>query len=154
MDKKYVFVRDGVPEEVNAERWVWGVVYKDNTELHQFGDDGIFHQFKEIKQDEVKLFSMYRLDDMSKRHDLVKTDGMQIFHFYVNIGDLNNPEYKKKIYAFGFKDTTRFTHVEKKGEDGVWETVKSFATSHTFILPDDRTIISAEHNIDFTLFNI
>lgn len=125
-------------EEIEAipERWVWGVVYKDGTELKQFGDDGIFHQFGEINQEEVAMFVMYKFDDDSKRIDL-PVEGKQIFHFYRNLvfDMLTEGERKVRAYCFGYKDK----------ETG--------ASAYHFILPDDRIVIS-DKDLDLTKFNI
>lgn len=136
---KYTFVRDGKPEEVKPERWVWGVVYGDNTELHQFGDDGVFHQIKEIRMKEVKMFTMYKFDDMKKRIDLVITPEMQIVHFYRNIRPAGEDHFIK-VYVFGYAVEDR--------ESGM------LAKTFNFILPDDRIIISNRDNIDLTKFGL
>ena len=134
---EYIFTNEkGIEERVEEERWGWGVVYKDDSELHQFGNDGKFHRFAEIQMDNVKLFSMYNLKDMSKRIDIVLTEAMQIFHFYRNI----KPWYLDsfvKVYVFGYKN-------RETGE-----------TCYNFILPDDRIIITSnKDNIDLVKFNI
>ena len=120
-------------EKVNLERWVWGVVYKDGSELHQFDSEGIFHQFKEINLPEVKMFSMYRSDDMGKRYDIVVTEGMQLFHFYRNVKPYYLDNYVK-VYVFGWK---------KDGKE-----------SYHFILPDDRMVMSDINNVDLPQFNL
>ena len=119
-------------EKVDPERWGWGVIYKDNTELHQFDDSGTFHQFDEIDVPNVKMFTMYRLDDMSKRIDMPICEGMQFFHFYRNIRQSHTGFVR--IYVFGWK----------KGEE----------TTYNFILPDDRMIVSSVDNVDLAQFNI
>jgi len=136
----YTFIRDGKPEIVDPERWVWGVIYKDDTELHQFESDGvcckgIFHQIKEIKWKEVKIFSMYKLKDISKRIDLVVEPDMQVFHFYRNIKTSYMDSFMK-IYVFGYK-------VRRTSE-----------TVYNFILPDDRVIIANRDNIDLSRFEL
>ena len=136
---EYLFNREGTIETVQLEKWVWGVVYKDDTELHQFGSKGDFHQFKEIKKEEVKMFTMYKSDDMSKRIDLLITPEMSFFHFYRNI----RPEWSEvfiKIYVFGF--------AVKDKQSGMLE--KTFM----FILPDDRILVSNRDNIDLSLFDL
>lgn len=123
-------------ETVNLEKWGWGVVYKDGTELHQFDSEGIFHQFKEIKQDQVVMFTMYKTAFHLKeanRIDMVITEGMKIMHFYRNIRPAGYDQFIK-TYVFGY---------EKDG-------VKCF----NFILPDDRVIVSSVDDIDLTKFNI
>lgn len=124
--------------EVPLERWVWGVVYFDNTELHQFEkgkDVGVFHQIGEINWEKVKMFTMYKPDDMNKRIDLLVTPEIQVFHFYRNI----RPAYLDhfiKVYVFGYKmrGTSRAVY--------------------NFILPDDRILVSSKDNVDLSLFNI
>jgi len=104
---------EGKKEEVKLEDWVWGVVYKDNKELQQYelvnGGEllGVFHQFKEIKQDEVRLFVMRNLKT-GQRFDIVRPEGAQIFHFYRNCGsqrteDKGDAIKFNKIYVFGYK---------------------------------------------------
>ena len=122
-------------ETITPERWVWGVIYKSNSELHQFGNDGIFHQIKEIRWDEVKMFTMYKFGNMDRRIDLLAMPDMQIFHFYRNIKPAGVDHFIK-IYVFGYKLR------------GISEAV------YNFILPDDRVIISNKDNIDLTRFEI
>ena len=122
-------------EVIEPERWVWGVIYKDNSELHQFGNDLIFHQIKEIKWAEVKMFTMYKMDDMKKRIDMVVMPDMQVFHFYRNIRPAGVDHFIK-VYVFGYK---------------IRETSKA---CYNFILPDDRMIIADQDNIDLTKFEI
>jgi len=124
--------------EVSIERWSWGVIYNDNTELHQFQDgepDGIFHRIQEIDWSRVKMFSMYKSDDIKKRIDILVTPEMQVFHFYRNI----KPFYLEgfvKVYVFGYKIK------------GTSETV------YNFILPDDRVLVSSKDNVDLSLFEL
>lgn len=125
-------------EEIEAqpERWVWGVVYKDQTTLHQFQDDGTFHQFGEIKQDEVEMFVMHKFENRDARIDVI-AEGKQIFHFYRNIVlDMLTPEERKvKVYVFGWKD-------KETGQ-----------ATYNYILPDDRLVV-ADHDVDISKFNI
>jgi len=39
----------GQKEEVALEAWMWGVIYKDGSEMLQFDPAGIFHRIGEIK---------------------------------------------------------------------------------------------------------
>lgn len=125
----YFFERDGVKEAVALERWGWGVIYKDGTELHQFGEAGDFHQFREIVQEEVAMFVMYRTDDMSKRIDMPLQEGMKLVHFYTNVVlEAGLPSERRiRIYTFGWQDP--------RGAD-----------TFMYILPDDR-IITTNHKI-------
>lgn len=120
-------------EKIAPEKWGWGVLYKDNTELHQFDEQGNFHQFKEIDMPNAKMFTMYKLSDLSRRIDMVITEGMQFFHFYRNV---------KPYYANGF--VRAYVFGWKKGD----------VTSYNFILPDNRVIISSVDNVDLVAFNI
>jgi hypothetical protein len=133
----YIFTnKDGVKIEAKLEVWGWGVVYKDKTELRQFGNDGVFHQFADIKQDEVAMFVMEKTDESGKRIDMA-VEGKQVFHFYRNIVlNMLTPEQRKiRVYCFGWKDR----------ETG--------ATSYNFILPDDRVVIG-DRDLDLTKFGI
>ena len=128
---QYIFEK--TKEVVKEEKWVWGVIYKDDTELHQFGSDGAFHQIKEIRMDDVKLFTMYKLEDMSKRIDMVVSPEMQLFHFYRNIKPWYLDRFAK-VYVFGYK----IRGTSKK--------------CYNFILPDDRIIVSDKENVDLVNF--
>lgn len=133
----YQFNRDGVMEEVQPEQWGWGVIYKDGSELHQFGENGVFHQFKEIEQDKVELFAMYKLDDMSKRYDFVVSEDMKLIHFYRNIRPAHLT-YFIKIYVFGYEK-----NIGGRNYKNLF-----------FILPDDRVVISDKDEIDLIKFNL
>lgn len=136
---KYLYNDNGTKIEVEPERWVWGVIYNDETELHQFeapankDSDGIFHRVGEIDQDRVKMAVLYKYNDPKKRIDLPWQPGMKLIHKYRNI----QPYYKDhfvKIYMFGYKLGNQ---------------------SHfTFILPDDRIILSPEDNVDLIQFSL
>lgn len=133
----YKYKEDGETKEMpNNERWNWGVQYENGEELHQFGNDDWFHSITEVEQDRVALFSMYKPDDMSKRHDLVVTEDMQLFHFYrhTHAHYFKNTNDTVKVYVYGFK--------------------KDSVASYHFILPDDRLIVSDVDNIDLPNFRL
>lgn len=90
--------------EASPERWVWGVIYKDGTELKQFAEDGTFHKFVEINQKEVDTFAMFRFEDMTKIFT-IKPNGAQIFHFYRNtiLNAATDGETRSRAYVFGTK---------------------------------------------------
>ena len=120
-------------EKVVLERWGWGVVYKDGRELRQFGKTGDFHRFSEIEQEHVRMFCMFRTDNMAKRIDVLIPAGAKIIHKYVN----TRPFYKKEFvrsYCFGYKLGSH--HV------------------YNFILPDDRIVMSNTDNIDLVKFKL
>ena len=125
----------GEIEIVNLERWIWGVVYKDGTELHQFDKDGNFHRLAEINQKEVNLFTMYQAEG-NGRYDIVMPEGARIIHKYRNI----RPYYMDhfvKIYMFGYRTGK-----------------KDFEYHYHFILPDNRMVISSQDNIDLSKFEL
>lgn len=123
--------------EVQPERWVWGVIYKDDTELHQFGDDGIFHQIGEVKQDQIKMAVLYRYGGpLERRIDIPWRDGMKLIHKYRNIvlnaGNLQ--EKRIKIYIFGYKYGDQY--------------------NLNYVLPDDRMVQSPKDDVELILFGI
>lgn len=139
MQKTYTFNRkdketgEVTVEQVPLERWVWGVVYQDGTELHQFMADGTFHQIGEIDQDKVKMFCLYKPEDPTKRIDMPVRKGMKIIYKY----KMTKPFYLNdfvRIYCLGYKDG-RHHHF-------------------TFILPDDRMIVSNHEDVDLVQFDL
>jgi len=137
--KQYKYKNEkGEIEMVDVERWIWGVVYKDGSELHQFDKDGNFHRLAEINQKEVVLFTMYKAEG-SGRYDIVMQDGARIIHKYRNI----RPYYMDRfvrVYMFGYRTG---------GGKG-----SKFEYHYHFILPDDRVVISNRDNIDLAKFEL
>jgi hypothetical protein len=134
---KYYLQKGAEKIEALPEVWCWGVLYKDGSQLNQFRDeDGSFHQFGEIKQEEVAMFVMYQFGNMEKRIDMV-VEGKQIFHFYRNmiLNHGTGEERRLRVYCFGYKN-------KETGE----------AVYH-YILPDDRLVVS-DKDIDITKFGI
>jgi hypothetical protein len=129
--KKYTLASTG--EEVSEERWGWGVVYKDGTELHQFGSQGDFHQVGEIVQENVHLFVMYKLDDPSKRIDLIVPQGAKIIHKYRHIRPFYLAHFVK-VYILGYKKGDHYCY--------------------NFILPDDRIVVSDRDDVNLEKFNL
>ena len=110
----YKFIRDGVAEEVNKEVWCWEAEYDNGTVLKQFGDDGIFHQFKEIDQKELTRFKMVHAD---KQPFILLFDPRRekLIHFYkrvrLNMGAENEVFFT--VYCFG-KETRVFNRIVKQ----------------------------------------
>lgn len=136
MSKEYTYSNKetGQEEVIKLEPWGWGVVYKDGTELHQFGANGDFHRVGEIDQDNVALWVLYRTDDMSKRIDIVLPPGAKVIHKYRNV----SPHYLPfntfvKVYMFGYKTAEGTYH-------------------YNFVLPDDRIVQSTTDDIDLVNF--
>jgi hypothetical protein len=120
---KYTFIRNGIEEEVNAEKWRWIAIYSDGEVLKQFDDENHFHQFKEIDQSKLAVFRMLK-DDTSMNYDLIfNSADMKLIHFYRHT-QLENGAIKLKCYVFGYE----------KNINGV--TVKSLQ----MIMPDDKLI--------------
>ena len=140
MENKFNFTnkKTGEVEQVNLERWVWGVVYQDDTELHQFDDKGVFHQLSEIDQKRLKLFTMYKSDESGKRIDVVMPEGARIIHKYRNLRPFYMDKFVK-VYMFGYRTG--------KNEN-------SFEYHYHFILPDDRMVISNKDNISLEQFEL
>jgi hypothetical protein len=124
-------------KEAIPERWVWAVLYKDDTELHQFEDDtGTFHQIKEIKHDQIKLAGLYNFNDPKRKIMIPWKEGMKFIHKYINVhshvqhaDDINATA---RVYVFGYKIGNEH--------------------HYTYILPNDWMIYSNEENIDLTTF--
>lgn len=135
MDSRiYTFTsKEGFTTCVEPERWQWGVVYKDGSELHQFGEDGIFHQIGEVKQEKIEMATLFKPEDQSRRIDIPWSEGMRLVHRYINIRP-PSAELFLRVYVFGFK----------------------FEGNHSFnfVLPDDRFILSATDSVDLTKFAI
>ena len=128
---EYTFEETG--EKIKPERWQWGVVYNNGKELKQFADDGTFHRIGEIDQDNIKLAALYKPDEPSKRIDIVWQEGMKIIHKYRNI----KPYYMNKwvrVYIWGYKQGKNY--------------------HYSFILPDDRIIMSNKNNISLEKFEL
>ena len=127
MDRKWHFTtEEGNKEEVALERWVWAVLYKDGTELHQFDDNGVFHQFKEIDVENVRLWVLYQPLG-NGRIDFVVPEGKEVslIHKYRNfIFAAGSPnETRQRAYMFGYK-------------------VKGGQPHYNFVMPDDRIVQS------------
>lgn len=120
-------------EKVDLLRWVWGVTYDDDTELHQFESDGSFHQIGEIDQKRARMFTLYRSDDPSKRIDMPLSPGMKIIAKYKVVKPFYLPE-AVRVYVVGFKSGPHHTFL--------------------FVLPDDRIILSNKENIDLPTYEL
>lgn len=89
-------------ESVANERWQWIAVYGDGTFLKQFDDTGIFHQFKEIDQEKLTIFSM--VSGTKQINVEFKPDKMKLIHFYQIHGRRFpcGPDMQYKLYCFGY----------------------------------------------------
>jgi len=130
----WTYVGEGKDEEVPVERWVWGALYEDGSELHQFDEAGYFHRFAEIEMEKLKYLSIYQSDNMGKRIDIPKPEKGQIFFFYRNIKPHYDQSHFHRVFVFGTK------------VDGV--------ASYMFMLPDDRMVFSNTDSIDLSLYGV
>jgi len=104
----YRFLRDGVWEDVTKEVWCWEAHYQNGQVLKQFGDDGVFHQFKEIDQDKLAIFKM--VSDGKPIYTLMfDPSKMKLIHYYkkyrLNMGAEN--ETFITAYCFGYQIKSR-----------------------------------------------
>lgn len=141
---KYIYKDGDKVIEVAPERWAWGVVYEDGTELSQFEvtvvdgkvTGGVFHRVGEIDQDRVAMAVLYNFEHPEKRIDIPWKKGMKLIHKYrtIVIDYMSENKRSVKVYIFGYKDGANY--------------------SYMFILPDDRIVFSPDENHDVTLHRI
>lgn len=129
--KKWNFTNPntGENEEVALEKWIWGAVYEDGTELHQFDDNGIFHRIGEVDQSKVNMWVLYqpkgdgRIDFIIPQEKDGKLKECSLIHKYRNtVFNAGTPEeIRKRVYIFGYK-------------------IKGCLPHYNFILPNDKII--------------
>ena len=133
----------GKTEEVELENWIWGAVYKDGTELHQFDDNGNFHRIAELDQKQVVMWVLYqpkgkgdgRIDFVVPKEEDGELKEVALIHKYRNIVfNAGTPEEKReRVIIFGFK---------LKGQ-------KSF---YNFVLPNGNIVQSTDENPQISKF--
>lgn len=136
MPMQYFFTeKDGSKTEVQLERWIWVVEYKDGSCLVQFDQNGTFHQIGEIDQDNVRAAALISVDT-NQRIDIPWVDGMRLIHKYRNVvfNAFTEIERHVRVYIWGWKSGNEYVYI--------------------FVLPDDRLIISPTDNINLELFGI
>lgn len=135
-ETKWFFEKDGEVSEIQLEKWVWKVMYKDGSELSQFdaheyeAGKARFHQIGEVDMANVAVFEMVNTEDPSKRFSIVASPEMSKFIVFTRRTVLEATtanEQRINIYCFGY---------QMKGE-----------SVYHFILPDDRVVISTNRNI-------
>ncbi len=133
---EYIYTNEqGEKIKAEIEKWEWAVIYKDGKHLHQFADDGVFHKFAEIKQEEVAVFFMSEIGGEGQ-HAIQVSEDMKIFHYYRNLVLDHGTEDVRTVrtYCFGWK------------KDG--------AEAHHFILPDGRIIMGDSKAVDLSRHEI
>lgn len=126
----------GEKEEVAVEKFMWGVIYKDDREMLQFDPAGIFHRIGEIDQAQVKTFVLIGSFDRTRRIDIAVPEGARLIHKYrhfrLNVG---TPQYREvKVYIFGIKHQGHYFY--------------------NFVLPDGRIVQSIDEDLQLTNFDI
>ncbi|MDO8487699.1 MAG: hypothetical protein Q7S31_00095 [bacterium] len=104
---KFKFFRKDLNQWISApeEMWQWEAYYEDGQILKQFGEDGIFHQFAEINQDQLAMFKMTSRHHPQTYSLLFSDPGMKLIHFYRNT-ILNagvESEQRTRLYCFGYE---------------------------------------------------
>lgn len=126
---KFFRQETGEYEEVADEKWKWIAVYDDGTQLKQFDDDGLFHQFKEI--DQTRLVYFHLVSDTGTTKSLIFKPGMKLIHFYRN-AVLENGQIRLRMTVIGW---------ERSGEKTL-----------IAIMPNDEVIVSDSlDNISFSV---
>lgn len=126
-------------EEVELEKWVWAVIYNDDTEFQQFNSStGLFHSITEVdKAKGVKMLTLYKTsdnEDMSKRIDIMIPTDCDLFVKTRNvIYNASTPDEERfRIYMFGYGN-------------------KSYQTFN-YIMPNDKLMQSGEDIINIVDF--
>lgn len=114
MRTEYRYFDEGLKtmSNVGIEDWMWVAEYDDGTILKQFDDDGYFHFFKEIDQDQLRLFSMvytdteFSLGDTPTFNIQFDPKSMKLIHYYkrtkLAVGAPH--ELIKTNYCFGWEN--------------------------------------------------
>lgn len=130
---KYIFNRDGeIIDAGEKELWCWEAVYDDGEVLKQFGDDGVFHQFKDINQTKLAQFKM--VSEVKPPFIIIfNPKKMKLIHFYkrtrLNIGADNETFFT--VFCFGY-ETKNFGRTNKV---------------NLMIMPNGETIITEDTNL-------
>lgn len=130
---EYKFLKDGKEIITSKEVWCWEAYFNDGTVLKQFGDDGFFHQFKEIDQSRLELFRMVS-DDFPQVYSVpFSPNEMSLIHFYRTIRlNVYTSQFKEiKCYCFGFEK--KRSHLNEK--------------HFMVILPSGEVILTEDPNI-------
>lgn len=130
--KKWTFTRDGVPEEVTLERWVWEARYADGSILRQFADDGVFHQIGEVDQTKIKVLRVSNIEG-TKNIDILIPEGGKIIFKYRNyiLNALQPNEQRVRIFVAGYQLGKKEKHLN-------------------FILPNDYIVQSNTEQLTLT----
>ncbi len=125
---RYIYEKTG--EEIKPERWQWGVVYSDGTELKQFDDAGKYHQIGEVEQERIAVAVLFCAADPKKRIDIPWRPGMRLVHQYKRYKlAVGSPRFRETtVYVFGYKLDGRH--------------------SLAYVMPDDRVLLVPDDAAD------
>lgn len=136
-NKQWLFKeKDGSEVTVPLEKWIWRVVYKDDTEIFQFDQEPDetgkhwFHQIGEVDMDNAKIFEMINVENPELRYSIDVTDDMKKLIVFIRRTVLKvttKQEQRVNVYCFGYKING--------------------TSVYNFILPDNRLVISTNRNI-------
>jgi len=142
---EFNFNRDGKKEVVQLERWVWGVVYKDKTNLNQFevkADEGFFHQVKEIDQPNVKKFILAKAGG-GQSICILPPKGAKLIHKYriINMQVAKAKTLSTKVYMFGYM-------VKAPWSGDLSDAKKKSIYFLNYVLPNDTVIQSDDPDLN------
>ena len=126
---------EGEIVEVTPEGWdwVWAVMYKDGQVLNQFDvDRKEYHYIYEIEQEKALVWTLFKLDDITQRIDIVVPEGAKLIHRIRN-HKTKSPDSHTRVWMFGYKT--------KEGQ-----------AHYNFILPGGNVVQSTDFNLDVTQF--
>ena len=94
---------------IGKEAFSWKAIYNDGTSLFQYDDETLeFHQFKEIDQDKLRVFQMFRSENQAEGDTPVLSimfeKGMKLIHFYKRYHlDVGGADTKMTLYVCGYE---------------------------------------------------
>lgn len=128
MAKVYKYYREETKEweQVKEEKWQWEAVYHDGTILKQFGDDGLFHQTRELDQEKLFLFELVSTEVKQRFTLLFKSSSMKLLYFYRRAKEWNTNKDIGQMYCLGYKKNIKGVNIE----------------SFVFITPENQILIT------------
>lgn len=98
---------DGTIAEAEMEEWSWVALYEDGTNLKQFGDDGQYHQSKEINPEGLLALTMINNSGTHQPVTIHWRPGLKPLHKYSCriVTGMDGQEIERiRIYCFGFEE--------------------------------------------------
>jgi len=132
----YKFFRQETQNWIDApeEVWCWEAHYENGQILKQFGDDGIFHQFSEIDQNQLAIFKMTSNNYPQTYSVLFSDPNMKLIHFYRNsiFNAGTDSEERTRFYCFGY---------EKKVGSKIQKLIMVITPTNELIVTEDPNIL-------------